>query len=82
MLNSLKKAFSTYTITKERGQQDGPDFPPYSLKHGTKEVLFFAMEWEDPLTLDRIIVKEPLVKDKYGLKVGDGYDKIKKLRSS
>lgn len=38
------------------------------------------MDWEDTLKLNEIYIKVPVIKDQYGLKVGDGYQKIKNLR--
>ncbi|MTI30863.1 DUF1131 family protein [Xanthovirga aplysinae] len=80
MLEKLKKSFIQLGVTKEIGQQDGPDFPLYSLKNGETEICFFAMDWEDTLNLNKIYIKDALIKDEYGLKVGDSYQKIKKLR--
>ncbi|NMM48919.1 DUF1131 family protein [Marinigracilibium pacificum] len=81
MINSIRKAFDGYEITKEMGQQDGPDFPLYSVKKGDNEILFFAMDWEDTLKLNEIFIKSPYVIDEYGLKVGDGYQDIKSKRT-
>ena len=81
MLTQLQESFEGLTVTKERGQQDGPDFPLYSLKDGDEEILFFGMDWEDTLKLNTVYVKQPLVKDEYGLIVGDGYQKIKDSRN-
>ena len=81
MLPELKKEFKGLTITKETGQQDGPDFPLYSFKEGKNEICFFAMDWEDTLKLNEVYIKQPLIKDQYGLKVGDDYQKIKRLRN-
>lgn len=81
MLEQLKQSFKLFEIVKEMGQQDGPDFPLYSLKKKETEICFFSMDSEDTLKLNEIFIKEPLLKDEYGLKVGDGYQKIKKLRA-
>lgn len=81
MLEQLKKSFKSFEIVKELGQQDGPDFPLYSLKKKETEICFFSMDSDDTLKLNEIIIKEPLIKDEYGLKVGDGYQKIRQLRS-
>lgn len=80
MLEKLKQSFRPFEIVKEMGQQDGPDFPLYSIKNGETEICFFSMDSEDTLKLNEIYIKEPLIKDEYGLKVGDGYLKIKELR--
>lgn len=81
MLDQIKTAFSGYEITKEMGQQDGPDFPLYSVKKGNNEILFFSMDWEDTLKLNEVYIKSSEVADEYGLKVGDGYQDIKSKRN-
>lgn len=80
MLTELKKDFAGLTITKEIGLRDGPDFPLYSIKVGYEEICFFAMDSEDTLKLNDVYIKHPLIKDQYGLKVGDTYQKIKNVR--
>ncbi len=80
MLQQLKKTFSNMSVTKKMGQQDGPDFPLYELKKGTDNVCFFRMDSEDTLKLNDVYIKESLIKDQYGLCVGDKYQKIKELR--
>ena len=64
------------------GQQDGPDFPLYSIKKDETEICFFSMDSEDTLKLNEIIIKAPFIKDEYGLKVGDEYQKINELRKA
>lgn len=81
MADELKRLFQPLTIVKEIGQQDGPDFPLYSLKNGKREMGYFSMDFEDTLQLTEVRINDPMVQDQYGLKVGDGYSKIKKLRS-
>jgi hypothetical protein len=81
MLTELKKEFAGFTVTKEIGQQDGPDFPLYSIKERDNEICFFGMDSEDTLKLNEVYIKQAIVKDQYGLKVGDGYQKIKTVRS-
>src|SRR5688500_9152166 len=43
MLAELKNEFAGMTVTKEMGQQDGPDFPLYSVNAGDNDICFFAM---------------------------------------
>ncbi|MDB5258699.1 MAG: hypothetical protein JWM14_3394 [Chitinophagaceae bacterium] len=80
MLGLLKERLKPYTVKKEIGQQDGPDFPLYSVIKNKEELLFFAMNSEDTLHLDELYIKSPLVTDIYGLRVGDDYDSIIKKR--
>lgn len=80
MIDQIKKSFSGYEVTKELGQQDGPDFPLYSVKKSNNNVLFFSMDWEDTLKLREIIIKGPEIVDEYGLRVGDGFKDIKSKR--
>ncbi len=81
MLGDLKESFRGFDVSKKTGQQDGPDFLLYSLKQNNENILFFGMDWEDSLRLNDIFIKSSIVKDEYGLKVGDGYWKIKELRT-
>jgi hypothetical protein len=80
MLSDLKINFKGFTVTKEIGQQDGPDFPLYSIKDENGQICFFAMDSEDTLKLTEVYIKTPLIKDQYGLRVGDYYQKIKSMR--
>lgn len=79
-VKSLQKAFPNFEISKEIGEQDGPDFPLYDVKNDDATVLFFAMNPESTNELDYVLIKSPIVQDKYGLRVGDSYQKIKELR--
>lgn len=80
MLEDLKEQFDGYTIVREMGQQDGPDFPLYTMSDKGQAVCFFELDFEDTLKLNRIVVRKPIIKDQYGIKVGDNFQKIKKLR--
>lgn len=80
LLDNLQSKLSPYSVKKETGQQDGPDFPLYTVQKENKEVLFFSMNPEDTFKLDDILIKSSLVKDMYGLKVGDSYSEIKNRR--
>lgn len=80
LLNNLKLKLNPYSVKKEKGQQDGPDFPLYTVQKEDLEILFFSMDSEDTLNLNDISIKSPLVKDMYGLKVGDSYSEIKSRR--
>jgi len=81
MITKLKDAFDGLNVKKEIGQQDGPDFMLYSLKNGNERMCFFAMDGNDSLSLTDVYINSPLIKDQYGLKVGDGYQEIKRLRN-
>jgi hypothetical protein len=76
VLPDLRNAFVGLTVTKEIRQRDGPDFLLYSINDEIGEICFFAMDSEDTLKLREVHIKTPLVKDQYGLRVGDGYQKI------
>ncbi|WP_149303806.1 hypothetical protein [Pareuzebyella sediminis] len=80
MLSDLREAFRPLTVTKEIGQQDGPDFPLYSIRNGSKEVAYFSMDFEDTLALVELRINSEWIADEYGLSVGDKFSKIKKQR--
>lgn len=80
MLAPLMKAFDRYSVTKEIGQQDGPDFSLYSIRKGELELAYFEMDWENALELNAVYVKDPFIKDQYGLAVGDSFEQIQALR--
>jgi hypothetical protein len=63
-------------VSKETGQQNVPDFPLYSVKREQREILFFSMDSEDIFLLNNIYIKDTLIRDVYGLKVGDSYNTI------
>ena len=76
MLPRLESAFEGYTVTKEIGQQDGPDFPLYEVMDGEETIMFFAMHWEDTFRLEAVHVQSSVVVDEYGNSVGDGLEGI------
>lgn len=80
MLNELRQAFASLVVQKEIGEQDGPDFPLYSLKGDDGEIAYFSMHHEDTLQLIEVHIGDPRVKDEYGLRVGNTYQKIRQLR--
>lgn len=80
MLGELQKDLSDFSVTKEMGQQDGPDFPLYVIRNGEVQVGFLGMDWEDTLKLTEISVEQADIKDEYGVKVGDTYSKVSQLR--
>jgi hypothetical protein len=81
VLADLTKEFTTLKVTKETGQQDGPDFPLYSIHDSRKtQICFFAMDPEDTLQLNEVYIRDRSISDQFGLRVGDDYRKIKKLR--
>lgn len=82
MVSDLQSLFGQYKILKEIGQQDGPDFPLYSIKHENADIVFFGMNDMDTLLLDNIYVQDSIIKDQYGLKVGDNLSLIKKNRGN
>lgn len=81
MLPELRYAFKPLTVTKEIGQQDGPDFPLYSVKDGSREIAYFSMDFEDTLALVELRITSGGIADKYGLSVGDKFSRIKKRRT-
>lgn len=77
MLPTLVSAFAGYTVEKEIGQQDGPDFPLYQVMDGEQTIVFFAMHWEDTFKLDAIHVQSSDVVDEFGISVGNGLEGIR-----
>jgi len=80
MLDELRQVFANLVVEKEVGEQDGPDFPLYSIKRVDGEIAYFSMHHEDTLQLVEIHFGDPFVKDEYGLRVGDSYRTIRQLR--
>jgi hypothetical protein len=81
MLVELQEKFGGYTVAKAIGQQDGPDYPYYSVMDNDISLASFAMDASDTLKLERLYVEHPAIKDEYGITVGDAYAKIKDLRN-
>jgi len=82
MTKDLAKLFQGCSISKEVGQQDGPDFLLYSINFNERELGFFAMDDTDTFSLDRVYIKDSVIQDQYGLKVGDDISKIKDNRGT
>jgi len=80
MTKELESVFKSCEVTKEIGQQDGPDFPLYSITCGEKELCYFKMDYSDTLNLDAVYVKNPKIRDQYGLTVGNNFSDIKAKR--
>jgi len=80
LLNELKSIFPNYTINKNIGQQDGPDFIYYEILHNNNEVFSIHLDSEDPTKIDKVIINNANIIDVYGLKVGSSYYDVKKVR--
>ena len=80
MIVPLTAAFDNYSVSKEIGRQDGPDFPLYSIKINGLELAYFKMDWQHTLKLNAVYIKDAFIEDQYGLAVGDDYQQILKLR--
>ena len=66
MIDRIKVAFQGYDVKKKIGQQDGPDFPFYSIMKGSEQILFMAMSSLDTLELSKIYIQSPEMSDQYG----------------
>ena len=80
MTADLATLFGNCSVQKEMGQQDGPDFPLYSVTCSNKDLVFFSMDYEDTLILDNVRITDSSIEDEYGLRVGDDFSKIKDSR--
>ena len=81
MLGEMRDAFSGYQVSKQVGQQDGPDFPIYIVADGAEELIVFAMNWQDTLQLDVVYIKSPVVSDQYGMRIGSNMVQIQSARN-
>jgi len=79
--NLIKQTFPDLKVEKEIGQQDGPDFPLFSIRNGNDLIIYFFMDIEDSTKLNEVVILDDIVKDEYDLKIGDSYEKIKTKRA-
>jgi len=82
MLQDLQDMLIGYTVTKEIGQQDGPDFPLYSISAGDEKIGHITMDYADTLVTDAMYLYSTKASDEYELKVGDTYETLKEKRGT
>lgn len=90
----LKNTFQSYSVTKEIGSGDSPDFYFFKVfnKDGDILCIYSFIEYEDynskkikapkadDINIDLLEIISPLITDKYGLNVGKTYEDIINLR--
>jgi len=70
MVTEIKRAFPDFQVEKARGQQDGPDYNYFEATHLGEEVFLIAMNWEDTTQIEHLRTENKMIKDQYGLSVG------------
>ena len=82
IITNLQGEFLDLEITKQVGQQDGPDFIFYSLSKKKEELAYVSMDSEDSNQVQSLTILSAEIVDVYGLKVGMSADKLSSTRSS
>jgi len=81
-LSKLQKNYS-YQVSKEIGQQDGPNYPYIKIENKDKTPLIYInYDGDKPDQLNDIHVLDSSITDEYGVKVGMNYDDVIKLRGN
>ncbi len=82
IITNLQGEFLDLEITKQVGQQDGPDFIFYSLSKKKEELAYVSMDSEDSNQVQSLTILSAEIVDVYGLKVGMSADKLSSTRNS
>ena len=73
----LTTLFPKSQVTKQVGQQDGPDFILYEVMQENNSVLYASMDPENSVELSSLTIVSPEIVDLYGLSVGSTSNEIK-----
>lgn len=79
-IDTLMINFEGYSILKQTGHQDGPDYVYYEINKGERQLAFIKMHDEDQELLDRIQITDTTVFDEYGISIGTSYKELKLAR--
>jgi|TARA_B110000967_G_C18700302_1_gene467472 hypothetical protein len=76
MGKKIKSAFPNFQIIKSIGQQDGPDFNLYEVNDLKQEIFFISMDSYDTNLVQELFTKNKIIKDEYGIFVGQAIDSV------
>ena len=66
----IQSKFPDFQVVKKVGQQDGPDYNYYEVTHSGQEIFFISMDSYDTSLVQDLWTDNRLIKDEYGIKVG------------
>ena len=72
----IKSAFPDFQLIKSIGQQDGPDFNLYKINHLKQDIFLIWMDSYDSNVVQEILTKNKIIKDEYGMFVGQSIDSV------
>ena len=70
IVKEIKATYPDFKIIKSVGQQDGPDYNFYQVKHSGKELFVIAMDSYDTTLVSDLWTDNLVVKDQYGISAG------------
>jgi len=83
LLDKLKENYPIYQVSKEIGQQDGPNYPYINIADEYNTSLgYINYDGDKPDKLNDIHIVSSDITDEYGITVGMDYDDIIKLRGN
>lgn len=73
----VSDAFPDFKVTKEVGQQDGPDYIFYSVRDGNEELFIIRLDGNDSTRVDEVWMTSPRIKNQQGISIRDSFEKLK-----
>lgn len=73
----LQKAFPTSQVIRGVGQQDGPDFVYYDIKHQGEEFFTVMLNTEDSSRVSEIWISSNRIKDQHGITLGSSLESLR-----
>ena len=76
----IRNCLENYEVQGETAIAEGGEFKVYNVLQEGTTICSFEMSMDDSTYLYELVLRDSVVADEYGLKVGDPYLKIKELR--
>lgn len=80
ILTEIHSKFADFQVIKKVGQQDGPDYNYYEVTHLGQEIFIISMDAYDTSIVQDLWTNNKLIKDEYGITVGQKIDNALKNR--
>jgi hypothetical protein len=80
LIGEVNTHFPQFQVSKELGQQDGPNFDLYEITEKKERIFFIAMKYDNESLVDYLTIESRMIEDVYGLRVGSTTSQILKNR--
>lgn len=76
--DQILEVFPNFTIEKNIGQQDGPDYIFYSVKDQGDELFVVRLDGNDSTLIDEVWISSSRIEDQNGLSIGSKLEDLQK----